>query len=299
METGRDSSTKSLGSSIHPLATAGAVRLNVGDLARMRDFYETALGLRVMDSSAEQVRLGVGDHALVELVDRPDAPVRPRGTTGLFHLAVLVPSRIDLARAIRRVVDADWSFTGASDHLVSEAMYLDDPEGNGIEIYRDRPREEWRRTTEGELAMATLPLDVDGILGELGGSPDPAPAASPDTRIGHVHLQVADIAETERFYCGLLGFDVMVRSYPGALFVSAGGYHHHLGLNTWAGAGAPPPPPGARGLDRFEILLPDAAELERIERRLAGGGAEVQRHDGGLRVTDPSRNGILLKLLST
>jgi catechol 2,3-dioxygenase len=282
--------------SIHPDTRLGAVRLTVGDLQSMSDFYESALGLAVIASTPAKVRLGAGDRAAVELVHRPDAPVRPPRTTGLFHLAVLVPSRIELARAIRRVVDAEWSFTGASDHLVSEAMYLNDPEGNGIEIYRDRPREEWRRTPDGELAMATLPLDVEDIIGELGGSPDPAPTAASDTHIGHVHLQIRDVDEAERFYAGILGFDVTVRSYPGALFVSAGGYHHHVGLNTWAGAGAPPPPRDARGLDLFEVYVPDEEEITRIERDLEAAGSRSERREEGLLVTDPSSNRALIQV---
>ena len=270
----------------------GSVRLIAGDIDMMSSFYRRALGMEVLDSSPELVRLGTGSGGTVELLSRPDAPPRPPRTTGLFHLAVLVPSRIELARAIRRVVEAEWSFTGASDHLVSEAMYLDDPEGNGIEIYRDRPREEWRRQPNGELAMATLPLDVDDIVGELSGSPDPAPIAAPDTHIGHVHLQVRDIPETEEFYAGMLGFDVTVRSYPGALFVSAGGYHHHLGLNTWASAGAPPPPSGARGLDRFEVIVGDVGELDRIESKVDS----AERTDEGLIVTDPSHNRALIRV---
>ena len=270
----------------------GSVRLIAGDLDMMSSFYQRALGLEILDSTSDLVRLGTGSGGAVELVSRPDAPPRPPRTTGLFHLAVLVPSRIELARAIRRVVEADWSFTGASDHLVSEAMYLDDPEGNGIEIYRDRPREEWRTQPNGELAMASLPLDVDDIVGELGGSPDPAPVVAPDTHIGHVHLQVRDIPETEEFYAGLMGFDITVRSLPGALFVSAGGYHHHLGLNTWASAGAPPPPSGARGLDRFEVIVRDAGELDRIEKRIDS----AERSDEGLIVTDPSQNRALIRV---
>ena len=280
---------------IHPDTTLGAVRLTVGDLQASSDFYQSALGLQIEGTTSDPVRLGVGGNPSVELVHRPDAPVRPPRTTGLFHLAVLVPSRLELARAIRRVVDADWSFTGASDHLVSEAMYLNDPEGNGIEIYRDRPREEWRRSPNGELAMATLPLDVEDVIAELDGSPDPAPVADPGTRIGHVHLQIRDVDEVERFYSDILGFDVTVRSYPGALFVSAGGYHHHLGLNSWASAGAPPPPPGARGLDWFEVFVPNDDELERIERRLESAGVERESTDGGLLVADPSRNRLLLR----
>jgi catechol 2,3-dioxygenase len=273
----------------------GAVRLSVADLPRMAQFYEEAIGLDRLDGSEDEARLGLDGRPLVELVHRPGATPRPYGTTGLFHLAILVPSRPELARAIRRVVEADWGFTGASDHLVSEAMYLDDPEGNGIEIYRDRPRDEWR-VRDGQLEMATLPLDIDGVLGELAGEvPAPGPMAT-GTRMGHVHLQVSDLAETEEFYVDKLGFEVTVRGYPGALFVSAGGYHHHLGLNTWAGAGAPPPPPGSRGLRSFEIRLPSSDELERIERRLQLAGTNMTRKDGGLQVPDPSGNEAFLTL---
>ena len=153
-----------------------------------------------------------------------------------------MPDRAELARSLRRVLDGRRGFTGASDHLVSEALYLDDPEGNGIEIYRDRPREEWRARA-GRCEMATLPLDVEGGAGALpDGTPDEG--CRTGTRMGHVHLQVRDIPEAEALLRGGLGFEPTVRGYPGALFVSAGGYHHHLGLNTWGTAGAPPPPPG-------------------------------------------------------
>src|SRR4051794_16525079 len=246
----------------------GAVRLTVADLDRARGFYEEALGLRALDEAADAVRLGVdGTTAVVELAGRPDAPPRPRGTTGLFHLAILLPSRADLARALRRVVDAGWRLTGASDHLVSEALYLHDPEGNGIEIYRDRPREQWR-FVDGRLQMDPLPLDLEGVLGELSGTEAEANGMPAGTRIGHVHLNVAELSAAERFYAGALGFDVSVRGYPGALFFSTGGYHHQIGVNTWAGEGAPAPPPGARGLSRFEISLPDGRELDAAEGRM-------------------------------
>jgi catechol 2,3-dioxygenase len=267
----------------------------VTDIDRMTGFYRDAIGLEQMDVSDDQVRLGLDGRALIELIDRPGSTPRPYGTTGLFHLAVVVPNRVELARAIRRVVDAGWGFTGASDHLVSEAMYLDDPEGNGIEIYRDRPRDQWRESN-GQLEMATLPLDIDGVLGELSeDAAAPGPMAT-GTRMGHVHLQVAELVETEEFYVGKLGFEVTVRGYPGALFVSAGGYHHHLGLNTWAGPGAPPAPSGSRGLRSFEIVVPDAAELARIEKRLELTGTEMTRHGDGLQVPDPSGNLALLTL---
>jgi catechol 2,3-dioxygenase len=272
----------------------GAVRLNVADLDRAQRFYEHAIGLRVLDRAAEAVRLGAaGETAVVELVGRPDAPPRPPGTTGLFHLAILLPSRADLARALRRVTEAGWQFSGASDHLVSEALYLHDPEGNGIEIYRDRPREQWH-FEDGQLQMDTLPLDLDSVLGELTAADTEATGVPAETRIGHVHLNVAELSATEDFYAGLLGFDVTVRGYPGALFFSTGGYHHQIGANTWAGEGAPAPPPGSRGLHWFEIVLPGAPELERMGQRLRAAGFDPQREGDALRVADPSGNGILL-----
>jgi catechol 2,3-dioxygenase len=283
--------------SIAPDTTLGPVRLTVGDLDRASDFYEKVIGLTSVERSGDVARLGAEPGApLVELIGRPDAPARPRGSTGLFHLAVLVPSRPELARSLRRVADAGWGFTGASDHLVSEALYLNDPEGNGIEIYRDRPREEWRRTGD-EIQMATIPLDLDGVIAELPPDGDGDGAGMPaGTRMGHVHLQVADLAATEDFYEGALGFDVTVRSYPGALFVSAGGYHHHIGLNTWMSEGGSPPPAGARGLDRFEVVLPGPDALRQEADRLEAEGARLEEHEGGgVLATDPSGNRMLLR----
>ena len=272
----------------------GRVRLKVADGDRARGFYERAIGLRTLDRNGDAVALGAeGGPAAVALAADPDAPPRPPGTTGLFHLAILVPSRIDLARALRRVVEAGWRFTGASDHLVSEALYLNDPEGNGIEIYRDRPRDEWRYE-DGQLQMATLPLDIDSLLAELEGS-DAADTGMPaGTRIGHTHLNVSDIAAAEDFYVRGLGFDPTVRGYPGALFVSAGGYHHHLGLNTWAGAGAPSPPRGARGLDWFEVVLPSPDALRQTEERIGSIDVTADRRDEGLMAIDPAGNRVLL-----
>jgi catechol 2,3-dioxygenase len=247
----------------------GAVRLRVADVERVRAYYERAIGLRTLDRDGDVVRLGA-DAPLVELVGDPSAPPAPARSTGLFHLAILVPSRPDLARAVQRVVAAGERFTGASDHFVSEALYLRDPEGNGIEIYRDRPRSEWEYEPDGELRMGTVALDLDSVMAEL---PQDGDGGMPDgTVIGHVHLHVADLGPAEEFYAGELGLDVTVRSYPGALFLSDGGYHHHVGLNTWAGEGAPPPPPGSRGLEWFELRRPGA----------------------GL-VSDPSGNRVLLR----
>jgi catechol 2,3-dioxygenase len=279
---------------IDPATAIGAVRLTVADLDRVRAFYERAIGLRTLGRDGDVVRLGaLSGPALVELVGSPDAPRRPTRSTGLFHLAILVPTRADLAVALERVVRAGRSFSGASDHLVSEALYLSDPEGNGIEIYRDRPRSEWGYD-DGELRMATLALDLEGLLDERP-TGDGDEGMPPGTRVGHIHLQVADLAAAERFYAGVLGFDVTVRGYPGALFLSAGGYHHHIGLNTWAGEGAPSPPAGARGLRSFEVDLAGAEELERVAARLEAAGVDARPEDAGLLVADPSGNRVLLR----
>jgi catechol 2,3-dioxygenase len=271
----------------------GAVRLNVADVERVRRFYEEAIGLRDAEGDGDLHRLGTDVGPLLELVDAPGAPARPPGTTGLFHLAILVPSRADLAGALHRLARAGGSLTGASDHLVSEALYLNDPEGNGIEVYRDRPRAEWSYR-DGQVQMSTLPLDLDDLARELHGS-DPGSHAAPATRIGHVHLNVSDLDAAEAFYHGLLGLDVTVRAYPGALFLSSGGYHHHVGVNTWAGEGAPAPPPGALGLSRFELVVDGPDDLERFQRRLSEAGTEASRDGGGIQTRDPSGNGLLLR----
>ena len=270
----------------------GAIRLRAGDVGLMRDFYQRVIGLRPLPAEGGIAALGAGDGPLVELHPDPDAPVRPPRTTGLFHLALLVPTRADLARSLRRVWEAGWQLSGASDHLVSEALYLSDPEGNGIELYRDRPRDEWPRTGEG-VEMATLPLDLEGLLSEAGGDED-APAMPDGTILGHVHLQVTYLQEAEHFWVDGVGLDVMLRLYPDALFTSAGGYHPHVGLNTWAGAGAPPPPPGARGLEWFEIVLPNENALAATRERLAAVAA-VDEEDGSLLSVDPSGNVVLVR----
>jgi catechol 2,3-dioxygenase len=230
---------------------------------------------------------------LVQLHPAPDAPLPDPRATGLFHQAFLVPTRRDLALALVRLARAGWPLTGASDHLVSEALYLSDPEGNGIEIYRDRPREQWPREGDG-VRMDTLPLDLEGVLGELDGDPgDPGPMPE-GTRIGHVHLKVADVPATEAFYSGVLGFDVMAHM-PSASFMSAGGYHHHLGANVWHSRGGQPPPPGARGLRSFEIVLPSAGDVAAAEGRLQDAGVETARSDGDVVAADPSGNRLRLR----
>jgi catechol 2,3-dioxygenase len=282
--------------SIHPDTSIGAVRLTVSDLGRSRDFYERVIGLSVAERDDGTIALGVHDAGpLLVLTGDPSAPRVNHRLTGLFHLAILMPSRLELARALLRLGHGRWPLSGASDHLVSEAVYLSDPDGNGIEIYRDRPRDDWPHQGPN-LQMATLPLDLDDVLAEVGGtgpgeSFERAPAG---TTMGHVHLQVAELEPTEAFYAGALGFDVTVRGYPGALFLSAGGYHHHLGANTWHSAGSPPPPPGSVGLRAFEVVLPSDDELQRILEQARAAGISPEQDNGGALLRDPSGNSVLL-----
>ena len=231
---------------------------------------------------------------MIELHGDSAAPPLRRRTTGLYHLAILLPTRRDLASALVRLAQSRWPLDGASDHLVSEALYLSDPDGNGIEIYRDRARAEWP-SRDGQIEMATLALDLDDVIGELEGATSIDPTVPAGTVIGHVHLQVADINDAEAFYNGVLGFDVTVRGYPGALFVSAGGYHHHIGLNTWQSAGAAPPASGSVGLRSFEVTLPDPAALADVVDRVHRAGLTTETAAGGATlVRDPSGNGVLL-----
>jgi len=294
---------------LSPNIALGPIRLTVADLDGVASFYERAIGLRRMEHAADRdagvVRLGAGEDAaagapLLELVGDAAAPPRARHSCGLFHLALLVPDRHALAQALLRAVARGGALTGASDHLVSEALYLNDPEGNGIELYRDRPRDEWRHDARGQLEMATLPLDLDALLAELSGAerePEAAAATAmpAGTTLGHLHLQVAELDAAERFYAETLGFDVTVRGYPGALFVAAGGYHHHLGLNTWSSAGGPPADPATRGLRDFAIRLPSPGERDAIAERAAAAGFPVREEDGGDRVViDPFRIAVRL-----
>ena len=280
--------------SIDAGAAIGGVHLRVSDLDRSLTFYNQVLGLDVLSSDAESAALGAGGRALVSLRALSGAIPRPRRATGLYHFAVLVPDRASLGHALARLVSARWPLQGASDHGVSEAIYLGDPDGLGIEIYRDRPQDEWPRDANG-LAMVSDPLDLRALLDEAVRDGEVPATVPPETRMGHVHLQVRELDEAEAFYHGALGFDVMQRMAPGALFVSAGGYHHHVGLNTWGVAGAPPAPESAPGLDHVEVLLPDAAALEATRSTLARQGVSLQARDGGWLAVDPSSNAVLVR----
>ena len=235
-----------------PDARIGEVTLAVSSLDRSLAFYTEVLGFRLHTQSGTTAALGANQtDVLLRLEQLPGAIPKPRRSSGLYHVAILVPDRAALGRSLRRLAAREWPLTGASDHLVSEAVYLNDPDGLGLEIYRDRPRDTW--LFDGpEVTMATEPLDVNEIA-RAAGAEAPWTGLDGATRIGHVHLHVPDLQQAEALYCDRIGFTPTLRRYPGALFVAAGGYHHHLGLNVWAGAGAPPPPEHAVGLHRFTI----------------------------------------------
>jgi len=274
--------------SIAPQATVGAVHLTVADLDRSQRWYAHALGLdAARDDGVAHLSAG-GNELLVLYEERGARPVR--GHTGLYHYALLVPERADLARWLAHVAQERIPLTGLSDHFVSEAIYLRDPDGHGIEIYRDRPRERWEHVGN-TIRMGVEPLDVEDLLSASGGGTGLLPAG---TRMGHIHLHVADLSAAAAFYCDALGFDETARLGDQALFLSAGGYHHHIGTNTWAGHGATPPPPGSAALRQATIVVPDAAERDRVAGRAADAGAEPVEVAGGILVRDSSENALLL-----
>lgn len=277
---------------IHPDTRIGAVHLAIADLDRALAFYQNALGFALHRRTEDSATLGAGGADLLVLTAQPDA--RPvHGTTGLYHFAILVPSRRDLARSLQQLAETRTSVQGFADHRVSEAIYLSDPEGNGIEIYRDRPRSAWY-DSQGRFHMTTDLLDLEDLLAELQDNRQPWTGLQPGTTIGHIHLRVASIPQAEAFYRDVLGFDLMARYGPAASFLSAGGYHHHIGVNTWGSLGAPPPPPDATGLRTFDIVLPNREALLATVDRVRAAGIPVEEQETGFLVRDPAHNGLQL-----
>ncbi len=280
---------------IHPETTLGPVHLTVADLGRALGFYRDVLDLRAEHGADGATRLApLGGEPIIALTERPGARPKPARTTGLYHFAILLPARRDLARTVQRFVAARYPVQGASDHGVSEALYLADPDGNGIEIYSDRPRDAWPRRGDS-LEMGTEPLNFDDLMAELAGQDAPWAGLPAATRIGHVHMHVRDLREAEAFYTAALGLDLMQRYGGAAAFLSAGGYHHHVGINTWAGVGAPPPPADAVGLRYFTLLLPSAAAQDAALAHLRANGRPAEALGEGFLAHDPSGNAILLR----
>jgi catechol 2,3-dioxygenase len=262
----------------------------VADLQRALDFYQGRLGFHEVGREDSQVILSA-DQATPHIVlsEKRDALPKPPRSTGLYHVAIRYPSRVTLARAFRRLIETRWPFGGFSDHAVSEALYLADPDGNGLEMYRDRPREEWPMAN-GQIQMTTDPLDVDDLLAQADLDPSPWSGVDAGTDIGHVHLHVSDLNRAKAFYHALIGLDIAfdMRNY-GALFLSAGGYHHHLGLNTWGGK--TPPPANVVGLQTWQLVIPDADALAGVIQRLKDANVAVEQlAEGGARAHDYDNN---------
>ena len=281
--------------------TVGRVALRVNDLDRVARFYESVIGLEARSVEGERAVLDAGGQPLLVLVEDREARPRGREETGLFHTAFLVPSRAALGDALHRIEDG-WHLDGASNHVVSEALYCTDPEGNGVEVYRDRQREEWPVAADGTVGIDTLPLDFDGVRDAAAateettaGSGDDIPSAATGsgddtastvpsgTTIGHVHLEVSSLEAATAFYVDTLGMEITQRYGESALFVAAGGYHHHLGLNVWGGRSAPP---RGRGLDWFELVVPDAASLTAIRERFERDGETTEAIESEIDLVD-------------
>ena len=276
----------------------GMVSLNVKYLDRAVVFYTRYLGLKLIHRQEFTAHLGVDNTELVILEGNPEASYL-QSRPGLYHMAFLLPSRLDLALAIKHLDEMRWPIEGLADHNVSESVYLCDPDGNGIELYRDFSRSEWPYT-DGQLKMDTQALDLNTVMAEL----SQAPAwrrgwegLPPQTVLGHLHLRVSDVAAAEAFYCNILGFELIMHYAQSAAFVSAGGYHHHIGLNAWETAGAPPAPAEAVGLRYFSLRLPSQSERDRIVSHVTGRGIPVEQTTQGPMLRDPSQNGILLTVI--
>ncbi len=288
--------------SIHPATRLGRVALTVANLDHQIAFYQQALGLHLHWREGKRAGLGAGSEDLLHLVERPGVKRYPH-TTGLYHFAILFPSRRDLARAVARLFTRKVR-NYPTDHIMTKSTYLNDPEGNGIELYAESPEDGWfgvekgefvARRADGSLSDGREPLDLEALFGLLKDDDRLDLPLPKGIRVGHVHLHVRDVQEAVDFYHGLLGFDVMGQSNAfQAAFVSAGGYHHHIGLNSWQGIGAPPPPADATGMQFFTAKLPDSHALAQVSDRLAAADVSMSQTEDGLFLQDPSKNGVLL-----
>ncbi len=280
--------------SIDPRTQVGLVTLSVSDLERSTDFYTDVLGFKVLKRSDDRAVLGAGGTPLLALQELRGAEPSPERATGLYHFAILFPTRRDLGRALRHLLDAGHPMPGQGDHAVSEALYLSDPDGNGIELYRDRPRDTWK-WSGGSVHMTTGPVDIRGLLADAAADDEPWAGYPSGTRIGHIHLQVADITQAEGFYHDILGFDVVAKM-PSAIFLSAGGYHHHIGANTWNSLGAHARPEGTTGLQFFILELGSEDARRAVIRRLDEAGIPHRDVGNDVAVSDPWGNTVVLRV---
>jgi catechol 2,3-dioxygenase len=282
--------------SIDPGTTMGLLSLTVADLPRSLGYYTKALGFEVLRESESDVTLGAAGVPLLLLTEHSGAQPWPRGGrsyTGLYHFAILMPTRADLGRWLRHWFELGFTEPGQGDHRVSEALYLEDPDGHGIEIYRDRPRGEWEHS-DGRVQMGTGPVDIAGLLADAQRDGKPWIGMPAGTTLGHVHLQVGDIPEAARFYHEVLGFDIMGQM-PTALFISAGGYHHHIGMNVWHSAGAGPAPSNSVRLRFFTVDLPNEQAREEVISRLDSAGVPHDKIGDTVTLHDPWQNQIMLR----
>jgi catechol 2,3-dioxygenase len=282
---------------IDPETRVGLLSLRVGDLDRSLAFYTESFGFSLLRRDGGRAALGAGGIPILLLVQVTGARPFPHdqyGYTGLYHFAILVPTRPDLGRWLAHWLATGHPLPGMGDHLVSEALYITDPDGNGIEIYRDRPRDTWQ-WVNGRVQMATDPVDIRGMLAEAQSSGQPWTGLPAGTRLGHMHLQVGDINQAVAFYQGVLGFDIAAQM-PTALFVSAGGYHHHIGMNIWHSKGADPPPQDVAGLRFFTIDFgSEAAQAETLSR-LEAAGVPFTRLGADIALQDPWHTAIVLQV---
>ena len=285
--------TQQAPTSIDPATHIGLVTLRVANLDRSLKFYQGVLGFKLIERNAGVARLGAEDGPpILELHEVPGASPAPQRATGLFHAAIVLPSRAALGQALMRMIAAN-SPLGEADHAVSEGFHISDPDGNGLEIYRDRPRDTWQ-WQDGNVKMTVDPVDVRAVLaeGQQAAASDLLPTG---TRIGHVHLKVADLDPAVHFYHDVLGFDITAKM-PGAVFLSAGGYHHNIGLNTWQSRGASPAPQTSAGLDSFTIVLPNPEALAEVRARLVADAVQLQEQGDDILLADPSQNQIRLTI---
>lgn len=270
------------------------VQLLTNDLQRLKSFYTDILGFKSVECEEGLLDLGaeIGQDPLITLEEQTSAEDRPNGSPRLYHIAILMPTRKDLARQLMRLTKERYPLQGFADHGVSEAIYLADPDGNGLELYVDRPVESWPRK-KGEIEMFTKPLDLEDLLSELNNDSTEWDGIHPDARIGHIHLQVSDLPKSGRFYRDVLGYEITQKNFPGALFLANDGYHHHIGLNTWNSKGALPAPKGSAGLVRFSIETLDLITLRHLQVQFLHKGIhfkEIPSENNSmpaLLVTDP------------